>query len=92
MLIVVSAVEHPDLDDWVREQAQSEANNQGVQLGDYLGREDYLGPDRSPDLCCHIFAVGESQSPPDPIRDRQTPSPDTGETNVRNHNRIHHNE
>ena len=37
MLIAVSAVEHPELDDWVREQAHAEADKSGAELGDYLG-------------------------------------------------------
>lgn len=57
MLIAVSAVDHPDLDPWVLEQAEDEAAKSGARLGDYLGREDVLGDNRAPDLCCHIFAT-----------------------------------
>lgn len=56
-MIAVSAVDHPDQDEWVREQAEAEAGRSGWQLGDYLGREDVLGADRAPDLCCHLFAA-----------------------------------
>lgn len=56
-MIAVSAEAHPDLDDWVREQAEAEARLGGWTLGAYLGREDVLGDDRSPGLCCHIFAA-----------------------------------
>lgn len=56
-VVAVAAAEHPELDDWVREQADAEASRQGWVLGEYLGREDALGPDRAPDLCCHLFAA-----------------------------------
>lgn len=56
-LIAVSAVEHPELDEWVREQAADEASRSGVQLGEYLGREDWLGEQQPPDLCCHLFTI-----------------------------------
>jgi hypothetical protein len=56
-LIAVSAVEHPVLDDWVRRVAEEEARRNGGTLGEYVGREDVLGPDRDPGLCCHLFGV-----------------------------------
>jgi hypothetical protein len=57
-MIVVSAVDHPTLDDWVTEQAEAEAVRSGLVLGEYLGREDVLPSPRPPDLCCHVFAAG----------------------------------
>lgn len=57
MLIVVAADEHPDVDDWVAEQARAEAARSGVRLGAYLGREDALPEPRSSDLCCHVFST-----------------------------------
>jgi hypothetical protein len=57
MLIVVSAVEHPERDDWVMQQAEAEAARSGVELGGYLGREDWLPEPRPADLCCHVFAA-----------------------------------
>ena len=58
-LIVVSAVEHPNIDEWVWEHARAEAAASVVILGEYLGREDVLPPPRPSDLCCHVFAVGD---------------------------------
>ncbi len=57
MLIVVSAHDHPDLDDWVTAQATAEATRAGVQLGAYQGREDTLPEPRPSDMCCHVFAT-----------------------------------
>jgi hypothetical protein len=57
MLIVVAAGEHPELDDWVREQARAEAAKSGVELGEYLGREDVLPEPAG--LCCHVFQAGK---------------------------------
>ena len=57
--VVVNATEHPNLDDWVTEQAQAEADRSGLRLGDYLGREGALGEHRPPDLCCHVFAASK---------------------------------
>lgn len=53
-LIVVSAVDHPVLDDWVHERAAEEATLSRLVLGEYLGREDVL-PQRPDGLCCHVF-------------------------------------
>jgi hypothetical protein len=56
--IVVSAADHPELDDWVWEQARGEAERSGVVLGAYRGREG----ERLfavPGSCCHIFDVEE---------------------------------
>jgi hypothetical protein len=53
--VMVSAVEHPALDDWVRGQAAEEAARSGLVLGPYIGRETALTKDRPPDMCCHIF-------------------------------------
>jgi hypothetical protein len=50
MLIVVAAGEHPELDDWVREQARAEATKSGVELGEYL---------EPAGLCCHVWRVAE---------------------------------
>jgi hypothetical protein len=55
MLILVSAVDHPEMDDWVREQAQEEADRGGLVLGDYLGREGALDLAATSDMCCHAF-------------------------------------
>ena len=57
MLIVVAAGEHPELDDWVWEQAEAEATKNGVELGEYLGREDVLPEPAG--LCCHVWRVAE---------------------------------
>ncbi|MBM0275341.1 hypothetical protein [Micromonospora tarensis] len=57
--ILVAAHEHPDHDEWVTEQAQAEAERSGLTLGAYLGREDALGPLRTPELCCHVFAASK---------------------------------
>jgi hypothetical protein len=57
MVIVVAADEHPDLDDWVTDQATAEAVHLGVQLGRYQGREDTLPGDRPDNLCCHVFTT-----------------------------------
>jgi hypothetical protein len=54
-VIVVTAVDHPELDDWVRQQAAREAAASGWTVGKYLGREDILGRRRPPDACCHVF-------------------------------------
>lgn len=56
-VILVSAVDHPEHDDWVHEQATEEATRQGWTLGNYLGREDALGARRDPNLCCHVYGV-----------------------------------
>ena len=56
-LIAVSAVEHPQRDAWVDEHAAIAAAESGVTLGEYLGREDVLGPRRPAGLCCHLFAA-----------------------------------
>lgn len=55
-LIVVAADEHPELDAWVLDQAQAEADKSDLRLGDYLGREDVLPHPEG--LCCHVFAAG----------------------------------
>lgn len=60
-MIAVAATKHPELDDWVRAQAGAEAFQQDLILGEYLGREDILGPDRDPDLCCHLFAATRAE-------------------------------
>lgn len=56
-MVVVSAVEHPDVDDWVLERARDEAATSGLILGVYLGREDALPAPRPRDLCCHVFGA-----------------------------------
>ncbi|WP_406083091.1 hypothetical protein OHA01_26285 [Micromonospora zamorensis] len=56
-VVLVAAHEHPGRDEWVTEHAQAEANDSGLILGEYLGREDALGPRRQPDMCCHVFAA-----------------------------------
>jgi hypothetical protein len=53
--IVVTANEHPELDDWVRERALEEAARVGVTIVRYLGREDVLPWPHPPDVCCHVF-------------------------------------
>jgi hypothetical protein len=55
-MIIVSAVEHPDLDNWVFDEARAEATRSDLLLGEYLGREDVL-PQAPPGLCCHVFAA-----------------------------------
>lgn len=57
MYVVVAATEHPELDDWVCDQALQAAADNGLALGEYLGREDVLPESRSPDICCHVFAA-----------------------------------
>jgi hypothetical protein len=57
MFIGVTAVEHPDVDEWVMEQARAEAGRIGVQLVEYLGREDSLPEPRPADLHCHVFSA-----------------------------------
>jgi hypothetical protein len=57
LMVIVVATEHPDLDDWVHEQARSEAERSGWTLGAYMGREDVLPEPRPHDLCCHVFAA-----------------------------------
>lgn len=57
-VVAVTAVDHPDLDDWVRERAALQAADSGVTLGPYLGREDVL-ENPPAGLCCHLFAVEE---------------------------------
>ena len=61
--IAVAATDHPDLDDWVIEQAQAEAERSGVTLGDYLGREDALGVPLPPEFCCHVFGAVAGAAP-----------------------------
>lgn len=56
-LIAVSAVVHPEPDEWVRNKAADEARRSGLLLGEYLGREDVLGDRRAPELCCHLFGA-----------------------------------
>lgn len=63
--VVVSAVAHPELDDWVREQAAQEAGRSGLVLGDYIGREAMLGESRPPDLYCHVFSAWRTGVPSD---------------------------
>lgn len=53
--VLVNAVEHPEVDDWVYEQAHAQAAADGLTLGDYLGREDVLGEARPSGMCCHVF-------------------------------------
>lgn len=60
-VILVSAVDHAELDEWVRERAAEEADKNGWTIGEYLGREDALGNQRSPDMCCHVFGVATRQ-------------------------------
>jgi len=57
MLIVVAAHEHPDVDDWVIEQASAEAVRNGVTLGEYRGREDVLPPPQPDHVRCHVFGT-----------------------------------
>lgn len=59
--VVVAATDHPDVDDWVLEQARAEAARSGVRLVAYLGREDTLPEPRPPDLCCHVFTAEPDQ-------------------------------
>lgn len=54
-MVAVSAVDHPDRDAWVDEQAAAEAAEGGLVLGGYLGRETVL-PDHV-GMCCHLYAV-----------------------------------
>lgn len=58
-LVAVSAVDHPDRDAWVDEQAAIAATEGGLVLGDYLGRETVLPEPRDPRLCCHLYAAVE---------------------------------
>lgn len=60
-VILVSAVEHPEVDNWVRERAAEEAALGDWTVGEYLGREDALGSRRSPDMCCHVFGVADRE-------------------------------
>lgn len=64
MFVVVAADAHPDPDEWVRDEAEAEARRSGLTLGAYLGREDYFGSDRPPDLCCHVFAAEQTDGAP----------------------------
>jgi hypothetical protein len=57
MYVVVAATEHPELDEWVCDQALQAATDNGLALGDYLGREDVLPEPQSPGICCHVFAA-----------------------------------
>lgn len=57
MLIVVSAHDHPECDNWVVEQARAEAARSGVRLGEYQGREDILPVPVPSDTCCHVFTA-----------------------------------
>lgn len=66
LYIAVAATEHPDLDEWVIEQAQAEAARSGAVLGDYLGREDALGVPLPPDVCCHVFGAVAGAAPTQP--------------------------
>jgi hypothetical protein len=57
--VVVSAVEHPDIDAWVWERARQEARASNWTLGKYLGREGHVLSQaviqHNPDLCFHAF-------------------------------------
>lgn len=57
LAIIVSATEHPNLDDWVIERAAEESASSGLRLGNYVGREGVLGEQRPLDMCCHVFAA-----------------------------------
>ncbi|MEU7771244.1 hypothetical protein AB0C44_07950 [Micromonospora taraxaci] len=63
LYIAVAAHHHPELDDWVIEQARAEAARSGAILGDYLGREDALGVPLPPEYCCHIFGAVAGAAP-----------------------------
>jgi hypothetical protein len=56
-LVVVAADEHPEVDDWVLEQARSEAARCGIRIWQYLGREDVLPAPQPADMCCHVFST-----------------------------------
>jgi hypothetical protein len=57
MLVVVAADEHPDLDDWVWQQAHAEAARNSRRIDTYQGREDTLPPPVPADMCCHVFTT-----------------------------------
>jgi hypothetical protein len=62
MMIVVAATEHPELDNWVFDEARAEAARSDLLLGEYLGREDVL-PQAPPDACLHVFAAARLGTP-----------------------------
>lgn len=64
--IAIAATDHPELDEWVTEQALAEAARSGVVLGEYLGREDQLGVPLPPAYCCHIFGAVAGAAPTNP--------------------------
>lgn len=54
-IIVISAVDHPDVNASVLVAAATEGRKSGMTVGKYIGREDVFGPGRASDLCCHVF-------------------------------------
>jgi hypothetical protein len=53
LIAVVAGEEHPDVDDWVTEQARAEAARNGVDLGEYLERRVWS----EVDVDCHVFST-----------------------------------